>query len=83
MKTTPAKDNTSNFETSLNQLECLVEEMETGDISLDAALKAFEEGVKLTREAQQTIAKAEQTIQILVDQDGVPTDRKFHDEEDG
>ena len=82
MKTTPSEDNNSTFETSIKQLESLVEKMETSDISLETALNAFEEGIKLTREVQGTIAKAEQKIQMLIEENGTPAARKLHDEED-
>jgi exodeoxyribonuclease VII small subunit len=83
MKKTLAKEDANNFESSLKKLTCLVEKMETGDLSLDAAMKAFEEGVKLTCEAQEAIAKAEQTIQILVDQNGFPSSKELYGEEGG
>ncbi len=43
------------FEDSLSKLEKLVEEMEDGEFSLEDSLKAFEEGIKLTRECQQAL----------------------------
>ena len=38
-----------NLEKSLSDLEALVEELESGDLPLDKAMKKFEEGIKLTR----------------------------------
>ena len=38
------------FEEALDQLEELVEDMENGDLTLEESLKAFEQGIKLTRE---------------------------------
>ena len=58
------------FEQSLNQLEALVEQMEEGDLSLDASLQAFEDGVKLTRQCQQALSAAEQRVQVLLEKDG-------------
>ena len=40
---------TFNFEDSLGALEGLVEAMEQGDLSLEDSLKAFEQGIRLTR----------------------------------
>ena len=57
---------TINFEKSLDQLEKLVEEMESGDLSLEASLKAFEKGIKLTRECQTALSQAEQKVQMLI-----------------
>lgn len=58
------------FEQSLNQLEALVEQMEEGDLSLEASLQAFEDGVKLTRQCQQALSAAEQRVQVLLEKDG-------------
>jgi exodeoxyribonuclease VII small subunit len=81
MKKTPSKSNITKFEDSLAQLKRLVEELESGDNSLEASLKAFEEGIKLTRDAQKTIAEAEQTVLLLVEQNGHPALEKFDDKE--
>lgn len=56
-----------NFETSLTELNTLVEELETGKLTLEQSLSAFERGIKLTRECQKTLAKAEQKVQILLE----------------
>jgi exodeoxyribonuclease VII small subunit len=63
-----------NLEKSLDTLEALVEQMESGDLSLEESLKAFEEGVKLTRECQQALKAAEQKVRILMqaDEDAEP-----------
>lgn len=53
------------FEKSLQELEKLVEAMERGDLTLEESLKQFEQGIALTRACQQALAKAEQKVQIL------------------
>ena len=53
------------FETQLQRLESIVTSMEQGELSLDEALKHFEEGVKLTQSCQQTLEQARQRVQIL------------------
>ena len=58
------------FEQSLAELESLVTQMEQGDMTLEQSLEAFENGVKLTRECQQRLEKAEQRVQVLVEQNG-------------
>ncbi len=58
------------FEDSLEKLEKLVADMEEGDFSLEQSLKAFEEGIRLTRECQEALKKAEQKIQLLVEKNG-------------
>lgn len=56
------------LEESLTTLESLVEKMESGDLTLEESLKAFEEGVRLTRTCQQALAEAEQKVRILLEQ---------------
>lgn len=53
------------FEKSLAQLNALVEKMETGQLSLEASLQCFEEGITLIRQCQKTLNEAEQKVQIL------------------
>jgi len=63
-------EKTIDFETALKQLETLVGRMERGDMSLEESLKAFEEGVKLTRLCQETLSAAQQKVQVLMQQNG-------------
>lgn len=65
------------FEQRLNQLETLVNEMEQGNLSLEASLKAFEEGIKITRECQQALKDAEQKVEILTSKSGELTTEPF------
>jgi exodeoxyribonuclease VII small subunit len=55
-----------NLEKSLADLEELVEELESGDLPLEQAMKKFEEGIKLTRGCQTVLKEAEQKVQILM-----------------
>jgi exodeoxyribonuclease VII small subunit len=57
---------TVNLEKSLADLESLVEELESGDLPLDKAMKKFEEGIKLTRGCQAALKDAEQKVEILL-----------------
>ena len=43
-----------------------MERMESGELSLDESLKLFEQGVKLTRSCQKTLADAEAKIEKLM-----------------
>lgn len=64
-----AKKNTNadniDFEKTLEELETLVQRLETGDQSLEASLQDFERGIHLTRSAQQALKEAEQKVQVL------------------
>jgi exodeoxyribonuclease VII small subunit len=56
------------FEEALEELESLVTRMESGNLTLDDSLKAFERGVQLTRHCQTALKNAEQRVQILTDE---------------
>jgi exodeoxyribonuclease VII small subunit len=58
------------FETSLKELETLVEKMEQGDLSLEESLRHFERGVQLSRSCQQALKEAEQKVEILMQKHG-------------
>jgi exodeoxyribonuclease VII small subunit len=55
------------FESALGELEALVEQMETGELSLEDSLKAFERGVKLTRHCQGALKNAELKVKVLTE----------------
>jgi len=62
------------FESSLNQLETIVKQLEQGDLPLEESLKLFEKGVSLSRECRERLNEAERRIEILMkDADGEPT----------
>lgn len=64
------KRNTStsvDFENSLKELEKIVRELESGEVSLDESLKKFEKGIELYRECRNTLDSAEKKIKILTD----------------
>ena len=69
------------FEQSLEKLEQLVERMEQGDLSLEDSLTTFEQGIKLTRECQQALARAEQKVKLLIEENGT-TDFTSLEEDD-
>jgi exodeoxyribonuclease VII small subunit len=61
------KETLPNFEKSLEELEKLVDQLESGDLSLDESLKQFKRGVELTRHCQGVLEKAQQTVEKLMD----------------
>ncbi len=59
-----------NLEKSIADLETLVDELESGDLPLEKAMKKFEEGIKLTRQCQAALKEAEQKVEVLVQSAG-------------
>ena len=56
------------FEAALAELESLVAQMETGEMTLEASLQAFERGVKLTRHCQTALKNAELKVKVLTEE---------------
>ena len=54
------------FESSLAELEKIVEQLETGDLPLEESLKLFENGVKLSRVCRDRLSAAERRIEMLM-----------------
>ena len=75
------ENNTQTFESSLEELERIVRELERGDLSLEKSLELFEQGVKLSRACQERLSEAERRIEVLTrDNHGRPTVRPFEPE---
>ncbi len=53
------------FEEALKKLEKIVDDLEKGDISLDEALKKYQEGIELSRVCSQRLENARKKIDIL------------------
>jgi exodeoxyribonuclease VII small subunit len=62
------------FETSLQELETLVERLERGDLPLSESLALFEQGVALTRSCHTRLSEAQQKVSILLQQNTAPQD---------
>lgn len=54
------------FEEVLKKLEKIVEDLEKGDLSLDEALKKYQEGIELSRLCSQRLENAKKKIDVLV-----------------
>ena len=71
-----------NFESSLTELEQLVDAMEAGDLSLDEALKHFEKGIALASSCQQALQQAEQKVTQLLEKNGELVEKPFTTRDD-
>jgi len=56
---------TKKFEDALRDLEGIVEKLETGDLPLDEALSAFEDGVMLVRQLSEKLTEVEKRVEVL------------------
>lgn len=65
------------FEESLEKLELITRELESGDLSLDSSLSKFEEGMKLADFCNQKLDEAQKKVTILLKKDGKLTSQPF------
>jgi exodeoxyribonuclease VII small subunit len=74
LNSTPAKRSDSakkpDFEYSLARLEEIVKKLESANLSLEDAMKLFEEGVQLSRDCQKYLEQAEGKVEILLKKAG-------------
>ena len=54
------------FETALKKLEGIVEKLENGDLSLEEALKQYEEGVRMADVCTKRLTEAERKVEVLM-----------------
>ena len=54
------------FEEAMQRLEEIVQGLDSGELSLEDSLKAFEEGMKLVKFCSNKLEEAEQKVSILV-----------------
>ncbi len=83
-KSTSRDECAGSFEESLEELEKIVADLESGKLHLSEALDRYEQGVKHLKSCQQLLEGAERKIELLsgVDADGNPVTRPFDEGDD-
>ncbi|MDH3508956.1 MAG: exodeoxyribonuclease VII small subunit [Gammaproteobacteria bacterium] len=71
-----------NLEKALSDLEKLVDELESGELPLEKAMKKFEQGIELTRNCQTALKDAEQRVEILLKSAGGEKLEEFEVDDD-
>jgi exodeoxyribonuclease VII small subunit len=70
------------FERAFQQLEKIVQRLESEELPLDESLQLFEEGIRLSRFCNQKLEEVEKKIElILADAKGQPVTEPFEMEE--
>ena len=65
-----AADAPLDFEQSMKRLETIVEELESGELSLEDSIARYEEGIRLSRRLTQVLDESEKRIERLVEKEG-------------
>ena len=73
------KDNLRDFEKSLQHLEKIVSQMESGELGLEESLEQFEKGIKLAKNCQDKLANAELRVEQLIEKNGLQQTIPFED----
>jgi exodeoxyribonuclease VII small subunit len=60
----------ASFETSLDELEKVVKELESGDLPLDRSLELFSRGMQLSESCRKQLEDAETRVEMLVRKQG-------------
>ena len=76
------KDNLKDFEKSLQLLEKIVSQMESGELGLEESLAQFEKGIKLAKSCQDTLANAELRVEQLIEKNGLQQAVPFEAEDE-
>lgn len=72
---------TQTFEKAMQQLEKIVQELESEELPLEKAIKKFEEGVELSKFCSKKLDETEKRISLLLkDQNGNPIEKPFEPE---
>jgi len=69
-KKTPAESAPVDFEAAMKRLETIVEELESGELTLEDSITRYEEGVKLSRGLTTKLDETEKRIERLVEGGG-------------
>ena len=76
-----ARRTSNEFEKSFQQLEKIVQRLESEELPLDESLQLFEEGIRLSRFCHQRLEEVEKKIElILADAKGEPVTEPFEEE---
>ena len=76
---TKSDTNLKDFEKALQQLEKIVNSMESGELGLEDSLKQFEQGIILAKNCQDTLSNAETRVEQLIEKNGLQQTIPFED----
>lgn len=70
------------FEEQMEELEKIVNELESGELNLDESVSKFEQGIKISKDCNKILEEAEKKITILVNKENEMQEKDFKVEED-
>jgi exodeoxyribonuclease VII small subunit len=76
-----AKKQYKDFESALKRLEEITELMESGDVSLEASIDLYTEGLEIAKYCNNKLAEAEKKIKIIKEKGGMLVEQEFEESE--
>ena len=76
----PPAQTVASFETSLEELEKVVKELESGDLPLDRSLDLFSRGMQLSDSCRKQLEEAETRVEMLIRKEGTFQPEPFRSE---
>ncbi|MDD4036275.1 MAG: exodeoxyribonuclease VII small subunit [Bacilli bacterium] len=58
------------FEEKLKELESIVKELENGEVDLDSAINKFNEAMKIAKDCNEKLTKAEEQVNKILTEEG-------------
>jgi len=77
---TAKKSKFTDFESALERLEEITDQLEAGEVKLEDSLKLYTEGLEIARYCTKQLGKAEKTIKLIADKNGLPAEVEFDSE---
>ena len=71
------------FEAAIEQLEKIVEKLESGELSLEESIEAFEQGIELSKLCRKKLEKAEDRVRKLLETTEGKVDLELFEEDEG
>lgn len=71
------------FEEALEKLEKIVQDLESGDLSLEDSVKSFEKGIELSKLCKKKLENAEERVKKIVEKEGGGFDMELFEEPEG
>jgi exodeoxyribonuclease VII small subunit len=72
-----------NFEQAMEKLEKIVEDLESGELSLEDSVKSFEKGIELSKLCKKKLESAENRVKKIVEKAEGDLDLELFDEPEG
>ncbi len=72
-----------NFEEAMTRLEKIVEELESGELTLEDSVKSFEKGIELSKLCKKKLESAENRVKKIVEKTGGEFDLELFEDNEG